>query len=184
MYSGFSVKSGLQTYANAQIARSYHYLLLATHFGTFEKNRKGFHQLFKGLSDEAWEAAIGIIEHVTTRGGSMEFAPREILISGKAPVYETDEMSALAETLDVEKQMALEAHNLHRNVSHANHKQFYDPEIAHYLEEKFIEGQAGTIRKISGYANDLMKLIGKSQDGKDKDIALSTYLFDEYLQKQ
>lgn len=52
-------------------------------------------------------------------------------------------------------------------------------QVAHYLEEKFLGDQASTIRKLSGYTNDLIKLIQESIDP-----SLSLYLFDEYLQKQ
>lgn len=52
-------------------------------------------------------------------------------------------------------------------------------QVAHYLEEEFIEDQASTVRKLSGYTNDLKRLI---QDATD--TSLPVYLFDEYLQKQ
>lgn len=54
----------------------------------------------------------------------------------------------------------------------------YDPEVAHYLEEKFIEDQANKVRQLSGFVNDLKHLLEKSSDA-----SLSVYLFDEYLQK-
>lgn len=123
-------------------------------------------------------------------------------------ILELNEISALALALDTEKQLSQEAHSLHERYSHANHKSRYDAEvsilnaiffttnwcrqiidtfrnsilflqIAHYLEEKFIEDQATTIRKISGYTNDLKRLLDESVDS-----SLSLYLFDEYLQKQ
>lgn len=52
-------------------------------------------------------------------------------------------------------------------------------QIAHYLEEEFIEDQATTIRKLSGFTNDLRKLLDESVDS-----SLSLFMFDEYLQKQ
>lgn len=50
-------------------------------------------------------------------------------------------------------------------------------QIAHYLEENFIEDQAATVRKLSGYTNDLRSLI----DDTRGDTSLSLHLFDEYL---
>lgn len=56
---------------------------------------------------------------------------------------------------------------------------FCNFQIAHYLEEEFIEDQASTVRQFSGYTNDLRQLIKDSVD-----TSLSVFLFDEYLQKQ
>lgn len=55
-------------------------------------------------------------------------------------------------------------------------------QIAHFIEEEFIEDQASTIRKLSGYTNDLKKLLKEYKDTND--VSLSLYLFDEYLAKQ
>lgn len=51
--------------------------------------------------------------------------------------------------------------------------------MSHYLEEKFIEDQAGTVRAFSGYTNDLKRLLDDSLDS-----SLALFMFDEYLQKQ
>jgi len=90
-----------------------------------------------------------------------------------------NEINALALTLDYEKTLSLEAHHIHERYSHAKHPTEYDPEVAHFIEEEFIEDQASTIRKLSGYTNDLKKLFKDTND-----ISLSLYLFDEYLAKQ
>lgn len=129
-------------------------------------------------------------------------------VSVTSRTLELNELSSLALALDTEKELASKAHNLHKHYSHANHKSnsasdsnnlkakvpskletdlddheshdkhHYDPEIAHYLEEKFIEDQAGKVRELSGFVNDLKHLLKDS-----KDPSLSLYLFDEYLQK-
>lgn len=52
--------------------------------------------------------------------------------------------------------------------------------MAHYFEENFIKDQANTIRKLSGFTNDLSKLLDESRN----DVPLSLHMFDEYLQKQ
>lgn len=114
---------------------------------------------------------------MTKRGGAHDFYARKTLTSKqtKSPL-ELDELSALAYALDAEKRLAIEAHSLHERYSHANHKAHYDAEVAHFLEEKFIEDQADTIRKVSGYTNDLKHLITDA-----KDTTLAIHLFDEYL---
>lgn len=181
-FSGFS--SGvqhLQAYANEQLLKSFDYLLLSANFGTYVKNRPGFEKQFRGLSDTAWNRAIDLIKHITKRGGQHDFYTRRSSTAStpQKRILELNEINALALALDTEKQLSQEAHGLHERYSHANHKSRYDAEIAHYLEEKFIEDQATTIRKISGYTNDLKRLLDESVDS-----SLSLFLFDEYLQKQ
>jgi len=180
-YSGFAQNvQYLQAYANEHLQKSFDYLLLSANFGTHVKNRPGFEKQFRGLSDTAWNNAIGLIKHITKRGGAHDFYSRRVAsVEGqKKRILELDEINALALALDTEKALAAEAHSLHERYSHANHKAHYDAEVAHYLEEKFIESQADTVRKLSGFTNDLKHLIKDSQD-----TSLPVFLFDEYLQK-
>lgn len=180
-YSGFahSVRY-LQAYANEQITKSYEYLLLSANFGNHVKNRPGFEKQFRELSDTAFHRGIGLIKHITKRGGSHDFTARQVtsISAQKKQVLELDELSSLAFALDTEKKLALEAHRLHERYSHDKQKASYDAEVAHYLEEKFIEDQADKVRELSGFTNDLKHLLNTSQDP-----SLSVYLFDEYLQK-
>jgi len=183
-FSGFALNvQHLQAYANDQISKSFDYLLLAANFGTHVKNRPGFEKQFRGLSDTAWSNSIKLIKHITKRGGAHDFyAKKAVSVTNQQKrILEVDELNALALALDVEKTLALEAHRLHERYSHANSKAHYDAEVAHYLEEEFIEDQAGTVRRFSGYINDLKRLI---QNPVQLDTSLAVYLFDEYLQKQ
>ena len=52
--------------------------------------------------------------------------------------------------------------------------------MAHYMEEKFIEDQADTVRTLSGYTNDLKSLLRES---KTPDTSFNLFMFDEYLLK-
>jgi len=181
-YSGFSASiQHLQAYANEQLIKSFDYLLLSANFGTYVKNRPGFEKQFRGLSDTAWNHAIDLIKHITKRGGQHDFYKRRstTIAVPQKQTLELSEINALALALDTEKSLATEAQGLHERYSHANHKSRYDAEVAHYLEEKFIEDQATTIRKLSGYTNDLRKLMEESVDS-----SLALFMFDEYLHKQ
>lgn len=197
-YSGFNSHiHSLQGYANEQLAKSYDYLLLASNFGTHVKNRPGFEKQFLALSNKAWSNAIDLIKHITKRGGAHSFnaRPHTATATDAKKVLELAEMQALALALDSEKALAIEAHNLHEmysrhrathtdgpaDIHHAGHRE-YDPEVAHYLEEKFIGEQAETIRKLSGYTNDLKQLIKGVP--ATQSTALNLYLFDEYLASQ
>ncbi|CAH2236760.1 jg14252 [Pararge aegeria aegeria] len=52
--------------------------------------------------------------------------------------------------------------------------------IAQYLEEEFIEDHAKTIRDLAGHTSDLKQFITNNEG---KDLSISLFLFDEYLQK-
>jgi len=171
----------LQSYVNSLLATSYDYLLMGTHFNSFQKNRPGFEKLLKGLSDRAWSNTIDLIKHISKRGGKANFSARHEVpstISHNKNKLEVDELHALALALDSEKKLTTEAIRLHRRVSRLDNHDHYDPEIAHYLDEKILEDQAETVRKLSGYTNDLAQLV------KVSDPSLNVFLFDEYLQKQ
>jgi len=183
IFSGFPTPKGvemLQKYANHQIEKSFEYLLLAANFGTFTKNRPGFEKQFRSLADKSWNNGIELIKHITKRGGSHNFAVTSNNKTEKKSL-DLNEMQSLALALDYEKTLSLEAHHVHERYSRAKFPHEYDPEIAHFIEEDFIEGQASTIRKLSGYTNDLKKLI-KSDNVND--VSLALYLFDEYLAKE
>lgn len=183
IFSGFPKNVGvLQRYANHQIEKSFEYLLLAANFGTYVKNRPGFEKQFRSLSDKSWSNGIELIKHITKRGGAHDFSVSSNNKTEKKQILDLNEINALALTLDYEKTLALEAHHIHEKYSHAKHPTEYDPEIAHFIEEEFIEDQAHTIRKLSGYTNDLKKLLKEYKDTND--VSLSLYLFDEYLGKQ
>lgn len=51
-------------------------------------------------------------------------------------------------------------------------------QVASYLENNFVHKHSDSIRKLSGYTNDLKRLIADQEDP-----SLSLYLFDDYLQK-
>lgn len=178
-YGGIDhIEPEVQAYINSHLTKSYEYLLLATHFNSYQKNRPGFQKLYQGLSDRSFDDTIGMIKHLALRGGKVNFntvheSPASI---GKQRLQlEVDELHSLAMALDTEKQLSNGAIHVHTRSLHATER---DPEMAQYIEEKFLTKQAESVRKLSGYANDLSKLMNQ------QDPSLSVYLFDEYLQKQ
>ncbi|XP_011303828.1 uncharacterized protein Fer2LCH [Fopius arisanus] len=173
-YGSFeALQADLQAYANAHIETSFEFLLMSTHFGNYEANREGFKALYRKLSDENWNRAIDVIKFITKRGGRMNFnqLPR-FKRNTNDRVLELNELNSLAKALDTEKQLADEALRIH---SQAQHHTKMDASVAHYIEEKFIEDQADTVRNLAGHTNDLKNLLG------DRDASVSVYLFDEYL---
>lgn len=67
------LETDLQGYVNGHIEISFKYLLMSTYFGNYQYNRNGFKGLYRKLSDDAWEKAIGLIKYITKRGGKMNF---------------------------------------------------------------------------------------------------------------
>uniref|UniRef100_T1GUI8 Ferritin n=1 Tax=Megaselia scalaris TaxID=36166 RepID=T1GUI8_MEGSC len=164
-FGGISKSEGnLNAFLKKKLATSYDYMLLQTHFDSYQKNRPGFKKLFNGLSDQSWDETVALIKHVTKRGGVVDFSGfgREQLSAIGGKKLEVDELHALAIALDSEKQLGNDAIKVHQHASHMNHKDdgdWYDPELTQFMEEKFLEKQASTIRTLSGYANDLKRLM-------------------------
>lgn len=72
-YGGINhLENELQAYANANIEKSFEFLLMSTHFGNYEANREGFKELYRKLSDKLWEEAIDLMKYITQRGGKMD----------------------------------------------------------------------------------------------------------------
>jgi ferritin heavy chain len=174
------LESEIQKFTNHHIIRSFEYLLLSTHFATYERNRKGFEKLFRDLSDNKWHEAIELIKYTTSRGGEHNFnvISNEVKEENTESVsFDLRELTAVAKALDTEKKFADEAHSIHREATR-NNRQFHDPEISDYLEREFIHKEKNLIRKFAGYTSDLTKLLS------DNDHSLALYMFDEFLQKQ
>lgn len=153
-------------------------MLLATHFNSYQKNRPGFQKLYQGLSDRSFDDTIDLIKQITRRGGIVDFNTKHespASVKQQQTLLEVEELHSLAIALDNEKQLSNGAIHVHSIAAHGAKR---DPEMTQFLEEKFLTTQAKTVRKLSGYANDLAKLMN------NPDPSLAVYLFDEYLQKQ
>lgn len=176
-YGGISkIEEGLQKFVNDHFTLSFHYLLMATHFDNYNKNRPGFEKLFRGLSDDTWEDGIELIKYITKRGGEMNFNLISYFNETK-PDAELYEYYAVGKALDNHKKLALEAFEVQKEAANKA-KDHHDPEITSYLEHEFMHKHRDIVRKLAGYTSDLNKIL----DGPDS--SLSLYLFDEYLQKQ
>ncbi|XP_060529379.1 ferritin-2 heavy chain [Cylas formicarius] len=173
------LQSDLQRFANHHFLRSFDLLLMSTHYGNYEKNRVGFEKLFRKISDSLWHEGIELIKYITKRGGDMDFnnVNTEIKEESSTPNWELYEIESLAKALDIEKNLAKEAFQIHQQATRIKVEN-HDPEVASYLEEEFMHEQRDVIRQLSGYTTDLSTLL----DGPDSSLAL--YLFDEHLQKE
>jgi hypothetical protein len=168
-------------FSNDFLTRSYEYFFLAAQFGTYAKDRPGFKKLLHGLSDSAWNKGIEMIKESAKRGIPHRYAldseTEAIMSSGNVT-----ELVAIAKAAAIEKKLLIKANNIHRHHSHASldvtHSCGYDAGLAHYIAEEIMEEKTETVRKLTGYANQLKKLF--VQDSKV--YPLSLFLFDQHLQ--
>ncbi|XP_014255153.1 ferritin heavy chain [Cimex lectularius] len=181
-YSGVHhIFPDLEDLFRTHIDFSYQYLLMSTNFANHEKNRDGFSKLYRKLSDSAWEDAMDLAKYVAKRGGSFSFTNFGRTAKDLQSVnYELYELESLARALDMSKHLAEKVHKVHGGVTNRN-KDYHDAEAISFLENKFVHKHADSVREISGYTNDLTKLVKNSQMGNS--ASLSVFLFDEYLQK-
>lgn len=178
LFSGFPhVQSDLNKYTKQMLDKSYDFLLLSSVFDTYTLDRPGFEKLYRKISDKAWEDTIELIKYQSKRGASVTLNKgTDNPVHDVASLVESNEASSLKLAIDYEKLLATEAHHIHKKISHADSGKHYDPDVAHYLDEKLIEYQSGTIRKLSGYITNLDDILNEANT---KDLGVQ--LFDEYL---
>uniref|UniRef100_T1E2Y5 Ferritin n=1 Tax=Psorophora albipes TaxID=869069 RepID=T1E2Y5_9DIPT len=182
LFSGFShVQSDLSKYTKQMLDKSFHFLLLSKVFDVHDMDRPGFEKLFRKTSDKAWDDTIELIKYQAQRGASESrgWEINGVIVHTAPALMQHNETSALKMALDYEKLMATEAHHMHKKISHAeNNKQHYDPDVAHFLDEKLIEYQSQTIRKLAGYITNLDNIVNEANTKE-----LGVKLFDDYLDK-
>ncbi|XP_053679362.1 soma ferritin [Anopheles nili] len=185
--AGKTIENDLKLYASQLVDKSFHFLMMSSAFNKHSLDRPGFEKLYRKISDKAWEDAIDLIKYQSRRGSFGHLVqPSKGENYGK--VLDVQELSSLQFALDYEKTMAKEAHAIHRKISHAHSKAgsngsddvyYYDPDAAHYLDEKLIEDQSGVVRDLAGYIHNLKHFTSQ----QDKAGDLGNHLFDEYLEK-
>ncbi|XP_058117807.1 soma ferritin [Anopheles ziemanni] len=183
-----SIDKALNSFTNQLLDKSFKFLFMSSAFNKYDQDRPGFKKLYRKISDKAWEDMVDLIKYESRRGAYVKLSDSKVNAKTFEKILEADEMGSLKTALDFEKTMADKAHELHKQVSHDHHTKSgnnqinYDPDTAHYLDEKIIEYQSGVIRDLAGYVQTLDK-ITKSELGKEKAQDLALHLFDEYLEK-
>lgn len=164
----------LNLYFVKHVARSFQYLLMSSHFGGYKMERDGFRKLYRKLSDTAWEDAMDLVKYITLRGEQLNATHFN---EGNTYLKENvtlTEMESLAIAVDIQKKLAVEAHEIYE------HSNKHDPEMGGYVEDKFMHKHAETIRELVGYTTDLKRMIKVDSST----VGLQLFLFDEYLSKQ
>lgn len=167
-------------YANEHLARSFEYFFLAAQFGTYSKDRPGFEKLLHGLSDGAWNKGIEMIKEMAKRGVAHKYIMNKEVENVMSSANVT-ELASIAKAAEIEKSLLIRANDIHRHHSHASLTAApscgYDGSLAHYIAEDIMEEKVDTVRKLTGYANQLKRLF--KQDPKL--YPLSVFMFDQHL---
>lgn len=178
LFSGFShIEKDMHNYTMQMLVKSYDFLLLSSVFDHYKMDRPGFEKLYRKIADKAWEDTIDLIKYQSRRGAvvTLDETSRTHELN---KLLTSDELGSLKLALNYEKVLATEAHIMHKKISHTSGSNHYDPDVAHYLDEHFIEYQSGTIRKLSGHITNLDNILGETGT---KDLGLQ--MFDDYLDK-
>lgn len=168
-------------FSNEFLVRSYEYLFLSAQFGTYGKDRPGFHKLLHELSDNSWNKGIEMIKEMAKRGFVHHFEV-DAHVLGINSAANVTELVALAKAAEIEKSLLIAANNIHRHHSHASFEAEkscgYDAGLAHYIEEEIIEEKTSTVRSLTGHVNQLKRLFAKDP----KTYPLSLFMYDQHLQ--
>ncbi|XP_055612381.1 uncharacterized protein LOC129758786 [Uranotaenia lowii] len=145
VFSGFPhIQHDMNRFTKQMLVKSFDFLLLSSTFDVYSTDRPGFEKLYRKISDKAWEDTMDLIKYQSKRGAS-------VTLDGDAndsthqvdTLLQSNETSSLKLTLDYEKLLANATHHMHKKISHADSSKHYDPDVAHYLDENFIEYQSG-----------------------------------------
>lgn len=180
MFSGFEhLQNEMNKYTKQMLEKSFDFLILSSAFDVYSMDRPGFEKLYRKTSDKAWEDTIELIKYQNRRGATVQLGDQGVRgVHNVTTLLQSDETGSLKLALDYEKLLASEAHGMHKKMSHAASAEHYDPDVAHFLDEKLIEYQSEQIRKLSGYITNLNDIV---QEANTKELGVQ--LFDEYLDK-
>lgn len=169
------VARSLSEFANYHLEVSYNYMMLASQFNAHPKERPSFSALFQYLSDLAWASAVDVMKYIAKRGGHMKISHQNQLVDG---MNDLNELEAMATVLDTMKGLFEKAREIHKRCSDHRQPRSYDPHVAHYIQEEYLDDLVASIGKFSGIVNGLKNLYVGSND-----ISMDNHIFDQYLLK-
>lgn len=173
------INKELSNYVNLLINKNWQFLLLHTHFANYEADRPGLTKLYKKYADKLWEDSIKVAKYITKRGGVTDFAYKKVApVESNIDNYELTEVASLAKGLDLWKYVANEVFHIHAEAGRRR-ETVHDAETVSFFENEFVHDHSEIIRGLSGYVNDLKKLLSNPSDSN---VAL--WFFDNYIAKQ
>lgn len=182
-FSGYAyVTTDIADLTTQLLDQSYDFLFLSTAFNQHNKDRPGFEKLYRNIADKAWADAIALMKYQSKRGhraklnAGYKYANHELRSLADPTLAEEHKSLKLA--MEYEKLVAETTHAIHRksSVAHQSPPQ-YDPDVAHFFDEKIVQGRADSVRKLTGYIHQLEDILNVDKNTKD----MGLHLFDQYL---
>jgi ferritin len=181
-YGGFTnrqyrtVEEDMQNLIGQHLSASMQYLLIASRFNEWKMDRKGFHALYSKMSDDAFNEAVAMIQHMNMRGGRLE---TDFNITMPTDVnYQMSELESLSKVLAIEKQLAKNTLLLINSASHAKLQSHHsDGELALFLAEQISGNHSPRIKSLAAHVNNLGQAIAHGLE-KNNDPAYVVYLYD------
>lgn len=141
-----------------QLKYSMEYLLMSSHFGEWNINRKGFQDYFSKLSDASWEDAVTLTQHLIKRGGKLQNSfGVDLRTPGKQVTHKYGELYALSKALDMEKHISEKYLSLIK-------PRDYDAEFAHFLADEVSDKKVLRIKHLSNHVNSLYNAVQSAAD--------------------
>jgi len=181
-YGGFttsfpeSLEQQTQKLIAQHLQASMQYLLIATRFNDWTIDRKGFHAFYSKMSDDAFNDAVSIMQHMNMRGGALDknfnvMMPEEIN-------YKVSELESLSLVLAIEKDIVKKTLLLINNASNPDSDvNQADGELALFLAEQVSGNHAPRIKKLASHVNNLGQAIAHGLE-KNKDPSYVVFLYD------
>ncbi|XP_077158444.1 ferritin heavy chain B-like [Paroedura picta] len=147
---------------NLELAASYVYLSMASHFDRDDIALNHVGQFFREQSEEEREHAEKFLKYQNKRGG------RIVLKDIKKPDQDMwdSSLEAMERALQLEKQVNQALLDLHKLATEKK-----DPHLCDFLESEYLEEQVKTIKRLGDHITNLKRL-GMPQN------SLGEYLFD------
>lgn len=180
-FGGFpALADRTQSLIQKYIQASMKYLLMASHFNEWESERPGFHKYLSQLSDSAFNDAVKIIKHVTTRGGYLNNFT--IPMPEDETYHELGELEAMSKALDIEKGLASRCLNLIHASTHGDVKigQHTDGEFAHFLADQVSDNHAVRVKSLANHVNTLSQVVSHSLS-KSGDPSFVLHIYDQQV---
>lgn len=166
----FDMNTETQRLVEHQLKYSMEYLLMSSHFGEWNINRKGFQDYFSKLSDASWDDAVTLVQHLIKRGGKLQKSLSiDLTTPGKQNTHKYGELYALSKALDMEKHISEKYLGLIKPGD-------YDAEFAHFLADEVSDKKVLRIKHLSNHVNSLYKAVKSAADS-----SFVFYLYDTQI---
>jgi len=181
-YGGFSnmefrmIEQDTQSLISQHLQASMQYLLFASRFNEWKMDRKGFNAFYSKMSDDAFNEAVALLQHMNLRGGRLDSEFKVPMPEHEK--YSISEMESLSRVLALEKGLVknslllINSATITKTTPHET-----DGELAFYLAEQISGNHAPRVKTLAAHVNNLGQVIAHGLE-KNSDPAYVVYLYD------